>query len=843
MKKIVFFLMLIASLVSCGQEEPVAAELGLDKTELTFGNGESETTVNLVATQPWTSSVNVQWLTLDPQSGDAAPSGMDVKMSAGANRNPRERVATVTFRSGDVSKTLVVTQAAADPEKEAEPWLDIETPELSFSSIAGEASISFKTNKPWTASVDKDWAVVTPAEGEAAELKSAEVKVIVNDNDMEQARTVVVTIKAGTLQKTVNVSQEAKKPDVDPDKTAVNLSEAATANAYIVTAPSTKYGFKANVKGNGIPREFEWTFDGQPMKMGYSNVAIAPASVKLLWYNAPKGASGYVTDCPIKEESLKYDPADGHVYFETPSKFVNGNVVIAAYDNAGEIVWSWNIWAIEGYDPEATSRKVGRYTVMDRNLGSFAGVETKSQSDVRLAAHAYGNFYQWGRKDPFPAPVDCQTTAMPQGLPTFTTVDALKKSAHGYNNVIFTGSYSDNAVCLGSQIATTFRVDQAVAVAEKNPHKWMFNGTAKGASPYMWAVGGHMNQPESQQTEWRYLWGCVDGVHSVKTIHDPCPPGWKVPTNEVWMELFAHPELSAGGRGAYCPDYDIYIPFGGQKKAGDSNITGVTNSIYLASATVTGPYYPTRGDLIWYNNEMVPTTGTSHYNSYGGQGLQVRCVKEDAPETAAPAGKQDGYDAVLMGDSITATWPTRGRAAFFTENNYNCAGISGHTTMDMVARFSKDVLKKNPKVVVITAGTNDLAENDGFHVSIDDIMNNIRLMAVAAEDYGAKIIIGSVCPSRDFSWKRSDAKYATDYSGDGIANKIIALNAMLKAWAESEGYGYADYHSALKDSQNNLKDEYCYVKNGELDRVHPGAAGFAVMEQVLKPLIDAALGK
>ena len=125
MKKIVFFLMLIASLVSCGQEEPVAAELGLDKTELTFGNGESETTVNLVATQPWTSSVNVQWLTLDPEGGDAAPSGMDVKVSAGANRNPSERVATLTFRSGDVSKTLVVTQAAADPEKEAEPWLDI----------------------------------------------------------------------------------------------------------------------------------------------------------------------------------------------------------------------------------------------------------------------------------------------------------------------------------------------------------------------------------------------------------------------------------------------------------------------------------------------------------------------------------------------------------------------------------------------------------------------------------------------------------------------------------------------------------------------------------------------
>ena len=431
MKKIAFFLILISALLSCAQEEPVAPELNLDKTELSLTNAESETSVNLVSTQPWSSSVNVQWLTVEPKNGDAAPSGVAVKMSVPANRNPRERVATVTFRSGDISKTVKVTQAAADPEKEADPWIDIETQDLSFSAISGEASISFKTNKPWTVKTEQDWLTVSPTQGEASEINSAVVKVVVNDNLMEQARTAVVTIQAGTLQKTVNVSQEAKKPDVDPDKTAVNLSETATANAYIVTTPSTKYGFKATVKGNGIPREFEWTFDGQPMKMGYSNVAIAPASVKLLWYNAPKGTSGYVTDCPIKPESLKYDAADGHVYFETPSKFVNGNVVIAAYDAAGEIVWSWNIWAIEGYDPEVTSKKVGRYTVMDRNLGSFKGVETKTESDVLLAAHAYGNFYQWGRKDPFPAPVDCQTTAMPQGLPTFTTVDALKKSAHG----------------------------------------------------------------------------------------------------------------------------------------------------------------------------------------------------------------------------------------------------------------------------------------------------------------------------------------------------------------------------------------------------------------------------
>ena len=844
MKKIILFLAFVAAVLSCTTEEPAKEPLfQLDETKVSLSSSADEAYVNLVTDVAWKATSNVQWLTLNPAKGDAAPKGIAVKLSAASNPNENQRVATVTFSGGTMKLTLEVTQAAKDPEPEAEPVINLEQTELQFASLAGEAEFTFTTNKAWTVSTEAEWLTVDPASGAASETEPVKVKVSAKDNTIEQERTAVVKVKAGTLEKSVNVRQEAKKAEVDPDKTAVNLSENGTANTYIVTSPSAKYCFKADVKGNGIPREFSWTVDGEPVTMGYSNVMIAPAEVKVLWYNAPKGANGYVKACPVKSGTLTYNPEDGYAYFETPADFVNGSAVIAAYSSSGEILWSWTIWAVNGYDADALAKKIGKYTVMDRNLGSYAGVETKNESDVRLAAHAYGHYYQWGRKDPFPAPADCETTAMPQGLPAFTDIAALKKSAHGYDDVIFTGIYSDNAVTLGTVLGTSFSVDQAVEVAEKNPHKWMFNGTAKGVAPYMWAVGGHTSQSEKKQSEWRYLWGCIDGITSVKTIHDPCPPGWKVPADDVWLELFAYPELAPGKRGVYCPDYDIYIPFGGQKKAGDSNITAVTNGIYLASATVTGLWYPTRGDLNYTSGALVQTSGTNHYNSYGGQGLQVRCVKEEVQANAAPAGKQDGYDAVLMGDSITATWPTRGRSAFFTDNNYFCAGVSGHTTMDMIARFSNDVLTKNPKVVVITAGTNDLAQNDGFHVSIEDILHSVSLMAAAAEDYGAKVIIGSVCPSRDFSWKSSDAAYSTDYSGDGIANKIIALNKLLKNFAESRGYGYADYHTALKDSQNNLKDEYCYVKNGALDRVHPGYEGFAVMETVLKPLIDAALKK
>ena len=92
------------------------------------------------------------------------------------------------------------------------------------------------------------------------------------------------------------------------------------------------------------------------------------------------GESGWENVCPIDPESVLLDPVLNYVYFTTPAEFVNGNVGIAAYDEAGEILWSWNIWAVEGYDYDLEARTVGRYTVMDRNLGAMAGKEAMQAS-------------------------------------------------------------------------------------------------------------------------------------------------------------------------------------------------------------------------------------------------------------------------------------------------------------------------------------------------------------------------------------------------------------------------------------------------------------------------------
>lgn len=630
--------------------------------------------------------------------------------------------------------------------------------------------------------------------------------------------------------------------DPSGEVTAVDLSEFGTANTYIVTESATKYSFNALVKGNGIPRSLTWTYDGTSITKSYSNCSIRPSSAQVLWYASPKSASGFETRPPVVLESVKFDNESGKIFFETPENFVNGNVVIAAYDNSNNILWSWTIWAAQNFDVEATAKNVGRYLVMGRNLGAAAGVECKSLNDERAAAHAVGNYYQWGRKDPFPALSGHDSgVTYPWGLPAFTPISALQQSANGYTNVIFTNSINDNAIFLGTHLGTSFTVDQAVEVSIKYPHKWMSNGTTAGIAPHLWAMGDLKNQDYSKQVEWRYLWGSVDGNSSLKTIYDPCPPGWKIPTNDVWMEVMNHITLSPGKRGVYSEQFDIYFPLAGQKKAGNSAFGGV-NAVYLASATATSLWYPTRGDMVYYNGQLLPTSygeeKVSHYDSYGGQATQVRCVKETINSNAGKFGTGNkAYNAILMGDSITEKWPIRGRAEFFTENNYLCKGISGNTTMDMMARFTRDVLDNKPKVVVITAGTNDLAANDGIHVMSEDILNNVRMMAQVAEDYGAKVIIGAVCPSRDFWWKSGDL-----YKGDVVANRIVNYNAKLKAWAQSKGYAYADYHTALKNSSNDLADAYCWDRgeNG-LDRVHPNAAGYTVMEGVLKPLIDAAL--
>lgn len=638
-----------------------------------------------------------------------------------------------------------------------------------------------------------------------------------------------------------------------PNVEYVDLSIYGTANTYVINKPSTNYKFRANIKGNGVARDYKWSVDGMASSKSYkaSDLDIAPDNAILLWYNTPKSASGWVNESPIVVGSVNYDSTNGYITFTSPDSFVSGNAVVAACDAEGTIVWSWNIWAVEDWDYQTSSRRVGRYDVMDRNLGAIKGNDAMQSSSSREAAAAIGNYYQWGRKDPFPAANgydnstdNIGTTAKPMewGLPTHTPIDALKNDctseSWGDFDLIFTLQRESNVRALGTIIGATYSIDEAVLESIKYPYKWLSSGIDENSvAPYMWFSADNISRSYTEQNSWHYLWGSTDSNSNEKSIYDPCPVGYKVPTVDLFNYLLNNTTLTSNGYGVYSKEYDIYIPFAGQRRAafGGSTIAEVNTSIYLASASATGPYYPLKGNKV-LSDGVIVGDGVSSYNCYVSAGMQIRCVKEVVSSTMISQSTQSGPVAVLMGNSITEQWPIRGRKTFFSDNNYVGKGISGQTSQNMLNRFYTDVLKLDPQCVVITAGTNDIADNDGYHRSLEDILSNIRLMAERVEENGAEVIIGAVAPSRDMWWQ-SDA-WKAENNGDKVSNRIVEMNKLLKAYAVEKGFGYADYHTALKDDQNNLKDDYCWqFSSTNLDHVHPNYDGYIVMEGVLKPII------
>ena len=134
-----------------------------------------------------------------------------------------------------------------------------------------------------------------------------------------------------------------------------------------------------------------------------------------------------------------------------------------------------------------------------------------------------------------------------------------------------------------------------------------------------------------------------------------------------------------------------------------------------------------------------------------------------------------------MGNSITEGWVNT-HPGFFQKNNYLGRGIGGQTTPQMLIRFTPDVLDLNPKVVVILAGTNDIAGNTGFS-SVKMISDNIKAMSLLAKQKNIKVILSSVLPVYDYPWR----------PGLEPVSKIEELNSWMKNYAKENGHIYLDY--------------------------------------------------
>ncbi len=178
---------------------------------------------------------------------------------------------------------------------------------------------------------------------------------------------------------------------------------------------------------------------------------------------------------------------------------------------------------------------------------------------------------------------------------------------------------------------------------------------------------------------------------------------------------------------------------------------------------------------------------------------------------------------VLMGNSITEGWP-KFYPEFFENSPYLPRGISGQTTPQMLLRFRQDVIDLEPDVVVILAGTNDIAGNTG-PMTLDEIYGYIVSMSELAHANNIKVILASVLPVYQYTWRK----------GIQPAEQIVALNDMLQAYASAGDIYYLDYFTTMADKRNGFKDEYTY------DGVHPNRAGYVQMSKLLAQAIKEAI--
>nr|MBP6774873.1 acylhydrolase [Gemmatimonadaceae bacterium] len=125
--------------------------------------------------------------------------------------------------------------------------------------------------------------------------------------------------------------------------------------------------------------------------------------------------------------------------------------------------------------------------------------------------------------------------------------------------------------------------------------------------------------------------------------------------------------------------------------------------------------------------------------------------KYRAANASLTAPAKNEARVVFMGNSITEGWAPR-FATSFPGKPYIGRGISGQTTPQMLLRFRQDVIALQPSVVVILAGTNDIAGNTGPS-TLGMIEDNIASMAELARANGIRVVLCSVLPVYDYPWK------------------------------------------------------------------------------------------
>ena len=225
----------------------------------------------------------------------------------------------------------------------------------------------------------------------------------------------------------------------------------------------------------------------------------------------------------------------------------------------------------------------------------------------------------------------------------------------------------------------------------------------------------------------------------------------------------------------------------------------------------------------------IPTTGFAGLDQYRASRIAVftndygqLARYRDANAALEPPAPGENR-VVFFGDSITDIWKL---GDYFPGKPYLNRGIGGQTTPQMLVRFRQDVIDLHPKVVVILAGTNDIAGNTG-PMRLEDVEADYASLAELARASHIEVVYSSVLPVHNYTPK------SQDFFAQRPPAKILALNQWLKDYCAASHLVYLDYFTALVDDKGLLKRDLAE------DGLHPNPAGFKIMA----PLAEAAIAK
>ena len=431
--------------------------------------------------------------------------------------------------------------------------------------------------------------------------------------------------------------EDEKANAADEPAQDASFGVASPANCFMVV-PGSSVTFDPRIQGNG----------------GAGAQPIAPKSMGVLWQEGD-GVNPLI-------RNVAFAPSQATVY--ASSKIARGgNAVVAAYSGencTGDILWSWHIWVTD-YRPDGTKDyglgensyasvdggQVHTYgtkfmaavkavtptrnrVIMDRNLGATKTYYTAPASGDNTADQAFGLFYQWGRKDPFPRAQgstidadDGSAITIPIYGPDGKTV--LPENGAGYKKVnITTGGVMSGNISLAYAVAHPL----SFIYSDGNTRDWYTTSTT------------------SQNHD---LWG--DGKE--KSVYDPCPEGWRIAPDGTWSDFTRTTDNAQPLNGTF----PYYIE-GSPKEDGESGDYDITNGrLYKVSASGNGApiaWYPVPGNRSSTNGALgnvgysgynwsstVAISGsnahylnlntqylTTYYTTYRAYGLQVRCIQE-----------------------------------------------------------------------------------------------------------------------------------------------------------------------------------------------------------------------